>query len=422
MSTMPRFDDPPLTRQDNLMDQGAGRPRTHDVIEFRGADPSPITEAVRGQSAYSTDAHLYAARTQLFHHWRHRAVELLPLCHGDVVLDVGCGTGLCFESLAQRIGPDGTIIGIDASADMLEVARRRADTLQCPVVLIEAPAEDAVIPHPVDHVLFCAVHDVLQSPAALRNVFAFARPGATVAAVGGKWGSAWDVGLNAMTAAAHAPFVRDFTGFDRPWAQLVNYLGDVRIEEIELGAGYLVSGRTSGRPPHRWHEDATQALNCGPHRRPDIDVVRHESWQHSSHAGVNHATAGSAPMNPRQKRSAAMTAPGEPIAELAKRGQEMVSSAVQSWADTVHAFASNSTADPTNAQGYVDTVFDFAEQVLASQREIARQWMSVAGNATEGLSQQTAQATRSAADSGIRGVQGAARRGRLRRTAAEPPR
>jgi hypothetical protein len=103
-----------------------------------------------------------------------------------------------------------------------------------------------------------------------------------------------------------------------------------------------------------------------------------------------------------------MTAPGEPFTDLAKRGQEMVSSAVQSWADTVHAFASNSTPDPTNAQGYVDTVFDFAEQVLASQREIARQWMSVAGNATEGLSQQTAQATRSAADSGIQSVQGAA--------------
>jgi hypothetical protein len=103
-----------------------------------------------------------------------------------------------------------------------------------------------------------------------------------------------------------------------------------------------------------------------------------------------------------------MTAPGEPFTDLAKRSQEMVSSAVQSWADTVHAFAGNSTPDPTNAQAYVDTVFDFAEQVLASQREIARQWMSVTGKASEEFSQQTAQATRSAADSGIQSVQGAA--------------
>ena len=46
------------------------------------------------------------------------------------------------------------------------------------------------------------------------------RPGGGVAAGGGKWGPAWAIGLNAGVLALHAPYVRDFTGFDRPWTQL----------------------------------------------------------------------------------------------------------------------------------------------------------------------------------------------------------
>ncbi|WP_269045441.1 class I SAM-dependent methyltransferase [Paenarthrobacter sp. Z7-10] len=45
---------------------------------------------------------------------------------GQQVLDVGCGTGLNFSLLQQRVGTSGTIVGIDRSADMLNMARRRA--------------------------------------------------------------------------------------------------------------------------------------------------------------------------------------------------------------------------------------------------------------------------------------------------------
>ena len=162
------------------------------VTGIAAADDCAIRAAVHGQSAYSTDAQLYEARTRLLHHWRRRAVELLRLRGGEVVIDVGCGTGLCFELLQQRIGPGGTIVGIDASARMLELAGRRvADHGWRNVVLVQAPVEDAIIPEAADAVLFCAVHDVLQSPAALDNLFAGTRPGARVAAVGGKWAPPW---------------------------------------------------------------------------------------------------------------------------------------------------------------------------------------------------------------------------------------
>jgi hypothetical protein len=52
------------------------------------------------------------------------------------------------------------------------------------VTVVQAPAEDAEI---AVAALFCAVHDILQSPDALRNVLSRLRPGARVAVGGGKW-------------------------------------------------------------------------------------------------------------------------------------------------------------------------------------------------------------------------------------------
>jgi trans-aconitate methyltransferase len=51
-------------------------------------------------------------------------VERLRLGSGDMVLDLGCGTGLLTRSLARRTR---VAIGVDPEADMLEVARRTTD-------------------------------------------------------------------------------------------------------------------------------------------------------------------------------------------------------------------------------------------------------------------------------------------------------
>jgi ubiquinone/menaquinone biosynthesis C-methylase UbiE len=217
--------------------------QTGDREQARPGDLSATTPSVRGQAAYSRDADWYAARTRQLHHWRLQVVDLLGLRPGATVIDVGCGSGLCFDALQQRIGPGGTIVGIDASPDMLDLARQlTVDRGWDNVVLVEAPAEETVVRGAADAVLFCAVHDVLQSPAALRKVFAHTRPGARVAAVGGKWAPPWAVGLNAMTTATHAPFVRDFTGFDQPWRLLLEHVPDLDVRQIELGCGYLASG------------------------------------------------------------------------------------------------------------------------------------------------------------------------------------
>jgi demethylmenaquinone methyltransferase/2-methoxy-6-polyprenyl-1,4-benzoquinol methylase len=62
--------------------------------------------------------------------WVYRAgrvagIRLMNLREGDVVLDLGCGTGLNFPLLRAAVGESGRVYGIDRSADMLDVARRR---------------------------------------------------------------------------------------------------------------------------------------------------------------------------------------------------------------------------------------------------------------------------------------------------------
>lgn len=48
------------------------------------------------------------------------------LTSGETVLDLGCGTGkICFIA-SQVVGPEGRVIGIDMTPEMLEVARRNA--------------------------------------------------------------------------------------------------------------------------------------------------------------------------------------------------------------------------------------------------------------------------------------------------------
>jgi len=51
-------------------------------------------------------------------------VELAAVRAGERVLDVGCGTGSLALALKAAAGPTGSVHGVDASPEMIEVARR----------------------------------------------------------------------------------------------------------------------------------------------------------------------------------------------------------------------------------------------------------------------------------------------------------
>jgi len=203
-----------------------------------------LNSVSRRQSAYGERARSYERDTEAFQPYRRAVVEALPLRSGQVVLDVGCGTGLCCGLLRDKVGLEGGVVGIEESPEMAAVAREH---IACEgwdnVMVVQAQAEDAEIGLTADAALFCAVHDILQSPDALRNVLTRLRPGAWVAAGGGKWAAPLMVALNSMVGMLHAPYVRDFSGFDRPWRHLERLVEDVRVEELAFGSGYVMTGR-----------------------------------------------------------------------------------------------------------------------------------------------------------------------------------
>ncbi len=74
-----------------------------------------------------------------------RAIDALSPMLGDVVVDVGCGAGQSTLQLAERVGPEGHVIGIDVAHLLLGLASRRADRLP-QVSFLQADAQSINLP------------------------------------------------------------------------------------------------------------------------------------------------------------------------------------------------------------------------------------------------------------------------------------
>jgi hypothetical protein len=55
--------------------------------------------------------------------------------------------------------------------------------------------------------------------------------------------------VNMQVRMLHAPYVRSFGGFDRPWNYLEQLIEGVHVQEMAFGSGYIVTGRVPPRAP-----------------------------------------------------------------------------------------------------------------------------------------------------------------------------
>jgi SAM-dependent methyltransferase len=69
------------------------------------------------------DAHFVPA---LFAHWGPVVAAEAEVRMGERVLDVACGTGALTLAVAEIVGPNGWVVGLDANPQMLAVARGKA--------------------------------------------------------------------------------------------------------------------------------------------------------------------------------------------------------------------------------------------------------------------------------------------------------
>lgn len=96
---------------------------------------------------YDISANLYYLLGVREFAYRRIAVEALKLDRGDTVVELGCGTGLNFRLLRDRVGPEGKIVSVDLNADMLSSANQRIerhkwtniDLIECDAVAYDFP-------------------------------------------------------------------------------------------------------------------------------------------------------------------------------------------------------------------------------------------------------------------------------------------
>jgi SAM-dependent methyltransferase len=198
---------------------------------------------------YRRRARRYDRLAPLTRRLRRRAVGRLQLRAGQTVIDVACGTGLTFALLEDQIGPDGSLVGIDLSPEMLSQARERVTANGWRnVTLIESAIEDAAIPGVADAAVFVLTHDVMRSSEALSNVLAHVRPGGRIAAARGKRAPGWMLPANLYLGYAMRRYTTTTEGFDRPWRLLEALLPDLRVEPLLLGGAYVAWGQPRPMP------------------------------------------------------------------------------------------------------------------------------------------------------------------------------
>jgi SAM-dependent methyltransferase len=74
-----------------------------------------------------------------------RAIAALGLGSGDIVVDIGCGAGQTLLQLAERVGTEGQVIGVELAPLLLDIAERRTGPLG-QVRLIQADAQSLNLP------------------------------------------------------------------------------------------------------------------------------------------------------------------------------------------------------------------------------------------------------------------------------------
>jgi len=217
-------------------------------------------DSIRLISLYRKRAKRYDWTTLLlyvvgFRHWayRKRAIESLALKQGDTVVELGCGTGLNFSLLHERVGPGGKIVGVDLTDAMLDGANARiAANGWSNVELVKSDAADYVFTAAAAGILSTfALTLVPEFDEVIRNGAAALLPGKRFVILDFKRPSGWlmDRAAPVLAALLTGPFGGTIEMASRkPWLSIGKHLSLIQLTNLYFGGAYIAVGEKSSSP------------------------------------------------------------------------------------------------------------------------------------------------------------------------------
>jgi arsenite methyltransferase len=193
---------------------------------------------------YREKAAQYDASAEFTMPLRRRTIAMLGLQAGDVVLDVGAGTGLSYDLLQQAVGPTGRVLAFEQSPEMFVLAQARVERAGWTNVWHAcSSAETVTLPEKVDAILFNYVHDVSRTPEAIARIVQLAKPGARIAMAGMKFFPRWTGPLNLLAWSKNRPYNAKATDLWAPWDIVQGYCATFERQSTQWGMGYLAKGK-----------------------------------------------------------------------------------------------------------------------------------------------------------------------------------
>ncbi len=183
---------------------------------------------------------------------RQRTIALLGLQPGDVVLDVGAGTGLSYPLLRQAVGITGQVLAFEHSPEMFALAQARCERAGWGQGLgggriwqVCESAETVRLPNlqrGPTAVLFNYTHDVTRSPEAVANILRQCAPGTRVAMAGMKFFPWWTGPLNLLAWAKNRPYNARAADMWAPWDLVAAHCSRFQWRSTQWGMGYIARG------------------------------------------------------------------------------------------------------------------------------------------------------------------------------------
>jgi trans-aconitate methyltransferase len=211
--------------------------------------------------------------------WGARVLDRLPLRGDELVVDAGCGTGRVTALLLERL-PDGMVIGVDRSANMLrEAAAWLKPRYKNRVSFVQADLLKLRLRGQVDAVFSTATfHWIPDHPALFANLHRHLKPGGWLVAQCGGGPVLARLRARAEALMRSAPYQAYFEGWAGPWNFADDRLTGQRLEE----AGFVEVETTLQETPlvledANAYRDYLRTVIFGVHldRIPE-DALRHQ--------------------------------------------------------------------------------------------------------------------------------------------------